>query len=272
MKQTTIHTSSQRLISTVLEIGEYKNLFWALANRNIKLRYRQTLLGILWVILQPLLTAGIFTAVFGKLAHLPSDGIPYFLFSFSGMLPWLFVSQCIQRASVSLIGDIPLITKIYFPRILIPFSTVLAVGVDLLVGLGMVFLCMVLYQFSFHWHLLVVPFFLFLMVLFSSGLSFFFSAMTAYYRDFIHLIPLCTQLWLYVSPVAYSSSMISERWKFLYNLNPLTGLIDGFRWAILGLPIFPWDAVLISTIETVLFFILGAMTFRKMEGYFADVI
>lgn len=267
-----IHTSSRPWYAILWEMIEYRSLLFVLTSRNIKLRYRQTGLGILWVIFQPLSTAAIFASIFGKIAHLSSEGIPYILFSFSGVLPWLFISQCMQRGSTSLVSDIGLITKVYFPRFLIPFSTILSVGVDILIALAAVFVLMPFYHFAPNWQLLAVPLFLLLMLLFSIGLTLIFSAISVYYRDFVHITPLIVQLWLYASPIAYSSSMLSIKWKHVYNLNPLTGIIEGFRWAVLGLPTFPWHGVCVSIFASILICALGMVAFQRMEGRFADVI
>lgn len=271
-RPTVVHTASRKALAILSDILEYRNLLWVLTKRNIKLRYRQTALGILWVVFQPLSTAVIFAVIFGRIAHLPSEGTPYFLFSFAGMLPWLLISQSIQRGSMSLIGEAHLITKVYFPRSLVPLSSIFAVLLDFMVALAATFILMLFYHFTPNWQLLTVPFFMFLALLFSMGLTLFFSAISVYYRDFIHVTPLLIQLWLYASPIAYSSTMISEKWRLLYCLNPLVGIIEGFRWALLGLSTFPTDAVMISLAAGLLFFSFGTIAFQKMERHFADVI
>jgi lipopolysaccharide transport system permease protein len=254
------------------EMWTYRDLLFILAGRDVKLRYKQTLLGVSWVVLQPLVTAIIFTVVFGGFARLPSDGKPYILFVFTGLLPWNLFSSSISRAGGSLVGNSGLISKIYFPRILIPLASVGAVLIDFMVAFVFLIVLMLIYRVTFTWHLLFLPFFMLLALLSAMGVSFWISAWGVYYRDFIYALPFLIQAWTYASPVAYAMSIVPERWRWLFGLNPAVGFIEGFRWAILGSGGLTLDIVLISAVSAVLFFFTGLFIFRRVERGFADVI
>jgi lipopolysaccharide transport system permease protein len=254
------------------EMWTYRDLLFILAGRDVKLRYKQTFLGVTWVVLQPLVTAIIFTVVFGGFARLPSDGKPYILFVFTGLLPWNLFSSSISRAGSSLVGNSGLISKIYFPRILIPLASVGAVLIDFVVAFVFLIVLMLIYRVTFTWHLLFLPFFMLLALLSAMGVSFWISAWGVYYRDFIYALPFLIQAWTYASPVAYAMSIVPERWRWLFGLNPAVGFIEGFRWAILGSGGLTLNIVLISAVSAVLFFFTGLFIFRRVERGFADVI
>ena len=243
-----------------------------LAGRDVKLRYKQTALGIIWVILQPLVATLIFALIFGRFARLPSDGVQYVLFVFAGMLPWNYFSGAMLRGGNSLIGDARLISKVYFPRLLIPLASTAAVLIDFAVSFVVLLLLMVLYRAAPSLRVLSLPFFLLLAMLCATGVSLWLSALNVRYRDFMYAMPFLAQVWLYASPVAYATSIIPEGWHALYSLNPMVGVIEGFRWAILGRSSLSPAMLLISTLVSSLLFISGAFFFRRVERGFADVI
>jgi len=256
----------------VREIWEFRDLFLILALRDVKLRYKQTALGVVWVILQPLLASLIFAVIFGRLANLPSDGRPYPLFVFAGMLPWNLFAASLQRAGNSLIADSKLISKVYFPRLIIPISSSAAVLVDFCVALAMMGVLLLVYGVAPTWNLAALPVLLLLALLIATGVSLWLSAFNVYYRDFMYVLPFVIQIWMYASPVVYSASMIPEEWRWLFALNPMVGVIDSFRWALLGTGAFPWLFVTASLVTGCLVFVGGAFTFRRVERSFSDVI
>ena len=254
------------------DLWEYRDLLVILAMRDVRLRYKQTALGIIWVILQPLLTALIFATIFGRLANLPSDGAPYLLFAFAGMLPWSLFSQAIQRAGSSLVLDSRLISKVYFPRMILPVASVLAVLVDTAVASIIMLALLVYYRMAFGWSLLAVPMLLGLTLLAAIGVSLWLSALNVQYRDFMYALPFIIQIWMFASPVAYSTNLIPEQWNMLYAMNPMVGLIEGFRWAFLGQGAFSFVTIAPTVATSLLFFLTGAYIFRRVERNFADVI
>lgn len=254
------------------ELWQYRDLIQILTLRDIQLRYKQTALGVSWVILQPLLTSAIFAIIFGKLANLPSDEVSYVLFSFVGMLPWNVFSQSLQRSGQSLVRDNQLITRVYFPRTIIPLASSLSVLVDFLVALIVFFILLLIYKLPLTWNSLVIPVMLVLCMLISIGVGLWVSALSVFYRDFVYALPFLIQVWLYASPIAYSTSLIPEQWRLVYGLNPMVGVIQGFRWALLGNIEFPTLSVLISVVTGTVIFFTGALVFRRIESRFADVI
>jgi lipopolysaccharide transport system permease protein len=254
------------------ELWVFRYLLFLLAARDIKLRYKQTVLGVAWVILQPLTAAVIFTVIFGRLANLPSSGVPYLPFVFAGLLPWNLFAGALQRAGNSLVSDSRLISKVYFPRMAIPIASSSAVIVDFIVALAVMLGLLLLYGIPLTPKLLALPLFITLVLLISIGVSLFFSALNVYYRDFMYALPFLIQVWMYASPVVYSADLIPESLKPLYAINPLVGAIDGFRWSLLGLGEFPTVSVLISLILCPIVFFAGALVFQRVERSFADVI
>ena len=255
------------------ELLRYRELFYFLAWRDILVRYKQTVIGIAWSVIRPLLTMLVFTIVFGRLARLPNEGVPYPILVFSAMLPWQYFSNAMQESSNSLIAESRLISKVYFPRLIVPASSVIVSAVDFLISLVLLGLLMLGYGFIPSWTLLFMPFFFLLATLAALGAGFWLSALNVKYRDFRYIVPFLVQFGLYVSPVGFSSSVVPERWRLLYSLNPMVGVIDGFRWCVQGtasslyLPGF-----LISAAISVLAFSSGVWFFRRTERFFADFI
>ena len=254
------------------EIWQYRELLYFLTWRDVKIRYKQTALGVAWAVLQPLITMVIFSVIFGQLASLPSDGIPYPVFSYAALLPWGLFSGALQRAGTSLVANSNLITKVYFPRLVIPFSAVAAGLLDFLIAFVVLMGLMLFYKIQLTWMILTIPLFMLLAVLTALAVSLWLSALNVQYRDVQHIIPFMIQAWMYASPVAYSAGLIpTGPWRIIYGLNPLAGVIQGFRWALLGAS--PPDELLI--VSVVIVFILltsGLYYFRRMERTFADVI
>lgn len=256
------------------DLWRYRELFIILAWRDISVRYKQTVIGVLWAILRPLLTMLVFTVIFGRVAKLPSDGnAPYALMVFAAMLPWSLFSTSLGEASNSLIGNSNLITKVYFPRLIIPTATVLTAFVDFFISFIILLGMMVYYQFLPGWNLLLLPIFIVLALLASLGPGLWITALNVKYRDFRYVIPFVVQFGLYISPVGFSTNVIPEKWRLLYSLNPMVGVIDGFRWCILGgeSPIY-WPGFALSIVIVTFFLWLGISSFRKMEKSFADLI
>jgi len=255
------------------DLWRYRELFYFLAWRDILVRYKQTSLGIAWALIRPLLTMIVFTIIFSKLARLPSGNIPYPLLVLAAMLPWQFFASAITESGNSLIGNANMISKVYFPRMVIPVSSVIVSFVDFLIS-GVIILAMMLwYGFSPDWRLLAIMPLMVLVFATALGIGFWISALTVKYRDFRYISPFMVQLGLYVSPVGFSSDIVPEQWRLLYSLNPMVGIIDGFRWALLAreAPL-NWASLLVSIVLTVILLISGTMYFRKTERRFADLI
>jgi lipopolysaccharide transport system permease protein len=267
-----IQRSSGWSALNVFELWKYRDLFRILAMRDVKLRYKQTALGVSWVILQPLLTSGIFAVIFGMLADLPSGDTPYLLFAFAGTLPWTLFAQSLQRAGSSLVGSREMISKVYFPRMILPASSSMAVLVDFMVGLATIVILFAVYKVTLTWNLFAIPVLVLVNLLLSVGVSLWVSAFSVYYRDFIYALPFLIQAWMYASPVAYDTSIVPEQWYSLYSLNPMVGVIEGFRWSLLGGTEFPLLPLGISLGMSLVIFFSGAFIFRRIERSFADVI
>jgi lipopolysaccharide transport system permease protein len=256
------------------ELWRYRELFQVLAWRDLSVRYKQTLVGIAWALLRPLLTMLVFTIIFDKIAHLPSEGsAPYALMVFAGMLPWSLFATGLADASSSLINNANLITKVYFPRLIVPTATIVVAFADFLIGFCILVGLMAWYGWLPDWHIVFLPMFVALAFLATVGPSLWITALNVRYRDFRYIVPFIVQFSLYVSPVGFSSSAIPEQWRALYAINPLVGIIDGFRWCILGgqkelyLP-----GLAASILVTAFFLWFGVNQFRKMEKNFADLI
>jgi lipopolysaccharide transport system permease protein len=257
-----------------LELWRYRELFLVLAWRDLSVRYKQTIIGVLWALIRPLLTMLVFTVIFGRIAKLPSDGAaPYALMVFAGMLPWTFVSVAFSEASNSLITNSNLISKVYFPRLLVPAATFAVAFADFLISFCILIGLFVWYKFIPGWEMVLLPVFILLGVLASLGPSLWITALNVKYRDFRYVIPFVLQFGLYVSPVGFSSAVVPEQWRFLYSLNPLVGVIDGFRWCILnGQSEIYLPGLMLSLCITVFFLWFGINQFRKMEKHFADLL
>lgn len=256
------------------DLWRYRELFIILAWRDLSVRYKQTIIGILWAIVRPLLTMVVFTVIFGRVAKLPSDGnAPYALMVFAAMLPWTLFANALSESSNSLIGNANLISKVYFPRLIIPAATLVTALVDFLISFVILVAMMIYYQFMPGWQIILIPFFIILALLASLGPGLWITALNVKYRDFRYVIPFIVQFGLYVSPVGFSSKVVPEKWRLIYNLNPMVGVIDGFRWCILGgnSPIY-LPGFLLSIAIIAFFLWLGITRFRKMEKTFADII
>jgi lipopolysaccharide transport system permease protein len=256
------------------DLWRYRELFRMLTWRDFAVRYRQTVVGVAWAIIRPVLVVGIFTIIFGKLAKLPSEAnAPYALMVFAGMLPWTFFSTALADASNSVVSNTSLITKIYFPRMIIPIATVVVAFVDFGIGLLILAVMMGLYGYAPGWQILLLPAFTLAAFIASLGPGLWITAINVRYRDFRYVIPFLVQFGLYVSPVGFSSSVVPERWRFVYSLNPLVGIIDGFRWCILrGEAPFYWSSFLTSLAVITLMLVFGIRQFRRLERSFEDLI
>jgi lipopolysaccharide transport system permease protein len=279
-----MHTNSPLQDCIIIEAGRaeknywtdlwrYRELFLILAWRDVSVRYKQTIIGVAWAVIRPFLTMVVFTVIFGHIAALPSNGAPYALMVFSAMLPWSLFSTALGEASNSLIGNERLISKVYFPRLIIPTATVVTAFVDFLISFVILLGLLVYYRFVPGWHVLSLPIFIVLALMASLGPGLWITALNVKYRDFRYVIPFLVQFGLYVSPVGFSSSVVPQKWRLLYSLNPLVGVIDGFRWSILGTasPIY-WPSFIFSVAVIAGFMWLGVSKFRGMEKTFADVI
>lgn len=255
------------------DIWRYRELFFFLAWRDILVRYKQTVIGIAWSVLRPFLTMLVFTIIFGQLAKLPSNGVPYPIMVFAAMLPWQFFANSLVESSNSLIDNANLLTKVYFPRLIVPAGSVIVGLVDFLISLVILFVIMVWYQYVPDIRMLLLPLFLVLAFMASFGAGLWLSALNVQYRDFRYVVPFLVQFGLYISPVGFSSSIVPEKWRLFYFMNPMVGVIDGFRWAILGdaFPVY-WPGLILSATLTMLMFGGGLLYFRKIERSFADVI
>ena len=256
------------------DLWRYRELFLILAWRDVAVRYKQTIIGVAWAVVRPFLTVVVFTVIFGKVANLPSEGAaPYALMVYAGMLPWYLFSTALGEASNSLVNNANLISKVYFPRLIVPSATVVVSLVDFLISFVILVGMMAWYRFLPSAQLLLLPLFILLALLASIGPGLWITALNVKYRDFRYVIPFIVQFGLYVSPVGFSSSVVPERWRLLYSLNPMVGVIDGFRWCILGgdSPIY-WPGFVVSLAIVAFFLWLGITRFRKMEKTFADIV
>jgi lipopolysaccharide transport system permease protein len=255
------------------DLYRYRELFYFLSWRDILVRYKQTVIGISWAVIRPFLTMVVFTIVFGKLAKLPSEGAPYPILVFSAVLPWQFFANALSETSNSLIGNANLISKIYFPRLIIPASSVITSFVDFLIS-GIILVALIIwYQFVPGWRVVTLPFFVAIAFAASIGCGLWLAALNVKYRDFRYIIPFIVQFGLFISPVGFSSSIVPGKWRLLYSTNPMVGVIDGFRWAIIGGgTLIYWPGFVLSLSLVVIIVVTGFLYFRKTEKTFADVI
>src|SRR5205807_52072 len=255
----------------ISEVWRYRELLYFLAWRDVKIRYKQTLLGAAWAIIQPLFAMLLFTFFFGRLAHLPSDNIPYPLFAYAGLLPWTFFANAVTNSSNSLIGSANLVTKVYFPRMIIPAAPVLAGLIDLGIGFVLLVPLFIYYRVSIGWHLLFLPVLILLVTLIAFGVGMWMAAINVKYRDVRYALPFLVQLWLFASPVIYPLSLMPPKWRWLLMLNPLTGIVEGMRASLFGRP-FDWPAIGVSFAVSILIAGFAAVFFRSVEDSFADII
>ena len=258
-----------------LDLGDlwrYRELLYFLTWRDIKVRYKQTALGVAWALLQPLLTTVLFTLIFGYFLELPSGGVPYPVFTLTALLPWQLFAYALNHSSQSLVEDRNLITKIYFPRLIIPFSSVSAGLLDFAIGLIFLLVMMLVYRVPLTWQVLALPGLVAYAVLAALSVGLWLSALNVQYRDVRYTLPFLTQFWMYATPIAYSAAIIPEGWRWLACLNPMTGVVEGFRWALLGIPSPLGGLLWISVVVVIVLLVSGLYYFKRMEERFADVI
>ena len=253
------------------QVWEFRELLYFLVWRDIKVRYKQTILGAAWAILQPVFTMIVFSVFFGRLARMPSDGVPYPIFSFAALVPWGFFSNGLVAAANSLVGNANLIKKVYFPRLIVPISAVLSGAVDFLLALVVLLGMMVYYHVWPTIHIVFLPLFSLLAFIASLGVGLWLSAMNVQFRDVRHTVSFLVQAWLFATPIAYPSSLLPEPWRSLYGLTPMAGVVEGFRWALLGTPA-PGAIIWVSTVASLAVLVSGAFYFRRMERIFADTV
>jgi lipopolysaccharide transport system permease protein len=254
------------------ELWEYRELLYFLTWRDIKVRYKQTALGAAWAIIQPLFTMLVFSLFFGRLAKIPSDGIPYPIFSYAALVPWTFFANGLNQSSNSLVGSSNLITKVYFPRLVIPISTVISGVIDFILAFIVLLILMFYYGIAPTLNIIWLPGFLLLAFITALGVGLWLSALNVEYRDVRYIVPFLTQFWMFATPIAYPSTLLNDPWRTIYGLNPMVGVIEGFRWALLGTNTKPGPIIAASAIAALVILIGGTFYFKRMERNFADVI
>jgi lipopolysaccharide transport system permease protein len=254
------------------ELWEYRELLYFLIWRDIKVRYKQTALGAAWAIIQPFFTMVVFSLFFGRLAKVPSDGIPYPIFSFAALVPWTFFANGLTQSSNSLVGSANLITKVYFPRLTVPIASVLSGVVDFILAFVVLLGMMFYYGITPTMNALWLPLFSLLALIASLGVGLWLSALNVEYRDVRYVVPFITQFWLFVTPIAYPSSLLPQPWRTLYGVNPMVGVVEGFRWALLGTKTAPGPIIAVSSTVALVILVTGAFYFRRMEKTFADIV
>jgi lipopolysaccharide transport system permease protein len=252
------------------EVWQFRELLYFFVWRNVKVRYKQTVIGIVWVVLQPLMTMGVFTIFFGRLARLPSDGLPYPVFYFAALVPWTYFSTALQSCTSVVVDNQNVITKVYFPRLILPLSAVVSGLVDFAIGFTVLLMVTGMYGIKPTLAAFWLPLLLLLAVLTALGVGLWMSALNALYRDVRYVVPFLVQVWMFASPVAYPSSLVPQRWRWLYGLNPMAGVIDGFRWALTGHGVAPGPLMLASASAVIVVLVGGLFFFRRMEGTVAD--
>jgi lipopolysaccharide transport system permease protein len=261
------------MIKSFSDFFSFRFLISMFLVRDLKLRYKQTFLGIVWVLMQPLLPLAIFTCIFGKIVKIDSQGVPYLLFAFAGLIPWLLFSESVNRCSTSLVAEERLLTKVYFPKIILPLSKFSAVFIDFLIGLIIFYLFLFFYNVSLSIRLLFFPVVMLSVIFLSLGVGIFFSALNVYFRDFRIITPFLLQIGMYASPVIYSSNMVPEKFRLWFFMNPMAGIIESFRWIFFkNIQLFPTLPFIISLLFSFIFFYLAILIFKKVEIYFADII
>ena len=254
------------------EVIRYRDLLYFLTVRGIKAKYAQSVLGVGWAIIQPLFMTLIFTVVFGRLAGISSDGVPYLLFSLCGMIPWNYFSGTLTDASQSMVANANMLSKVYFPRLVLPASAIFSKLLDLIIGMVVMVIFMIIYQVMPGWEVLLLPILLIILLLTSMGIGLILAAMSVQFRDIRHMTPFLVQLLMYAAPVVYPTSKIPDNWKLFYAINPMVGVIEGFRSALLGSIDFPWMYVGVGSITSIILFIYGIYYFGKTEKTFADIV
>jgi lipopolysaccharide transport system permease protein len=269
----TVITPSQGWVALQLsKVWEYRELLYFLTWRDIKVRYKQTVLGVAWAIIQPFCTMAVFSIFFGRLANIPSDGVPYPLFSYAALVPWTFFAHGLSQSSDSLVASANLIKKVYFPRLIIPIAAIFASVVDFVLAFIVLLVMMLFYGITPTVNVLWLPYFLLLALTTSLGVGLWLSAMNVQFRDVRYTVPFLTQFWLFATPIAYPSSLLSEPWRTLYGINPMVGVVESFRWALLGAATAPGPIVIVSSLASLVLLVSGLFYFRRMEKTFADVV
>jgi lipopolysaccharide transport system permease protein len=253
-------------------LWEYRELLYFLVWRDVKVRYKQTFIGASWAIFQPAMTMAIFTVVFGNFAKIPSDGLPYAVFAYTALLPWTYFSTALSRSATGLVSNANLITKVYFPRLIVPLASVIAPAVDFLFAFLLLLGLMAWFGIVPTWGILVLPLFFLLAMITALAIGLWLAPLNARYRDVGHTIPFLTQFWMFASPVVYPVSLIPESWRLLYSLNPMVGVIEGFRWALLGKGDTDFSPMLVSVAVVLVLLVGGVVFFKRMERTLADVI
>src|SRR5262245_21596809 len=267
-----IEPSTNRVSLRLKELWDYRELLYFLVWRDVKVRYKQTAIGAAWAVIQPLLTMAIFTLVFDKFAKMPSSGLPYPIFSFAGLLPWTYFSRSLNQSILSVVNNAGLITKVYFPRLLLPIAATLAGIIDLIISFVFLLGMMIWYDITPGWAVLTVPVFVFMAMLTTLSVSFWLAAINVRYRDVGQAIPFLVQIWMFISPVAYPISVVPEKWRLPYNLNPMAGVIEGFRWGLTGNGEPPLLSILLSSVIVLTLLFGGVVYFKRTERTFADLV
>lgn len=255
----------------IKELWDYRELMYYLVWRDVKVRYKQTILGVSWAVLQPLMTMVVFTVIFGNFAEMPSDDLPYAVFNFIALVPWTYFTNAISTSSMSLVTSSNMLKKVYFPRLILPIAGVMSGLVDFVLAFGVLILLILFYGVPLSANIIFLPFFLILAILPALGFSLWASLLNVQFRDVRHATPFILRLWLFITPVIYPLSMIDDKWQWLYKLNPMTSVIEGFRWALVDSGSQPDSSIIVGFIFSVLLVITGAIYFKRSEGFFADV-
>ncbi len=253
------------------ELAHYRDLLWFLTIRGIKAKYAQSVLGVSWAVIQPLFSTLVFTIIFGNLARIDSNGVPYFLFSLVGLVPWTFFANTLTDSSNSLIANAAMINKVYFPRLVLPLSSIFSKGVDFIIGFVMLIIFLVVYRITPSWEVVMLPWLILVLLFTSLGLGMILSAMAVQYRDVKHAMTFAVQLLMYAAPVVYPTTNVPEQYRWMYALNPMVGVIEGFRSIFLKTIDFPYEWVIMGTILSIILFVFGLFYFKRMERVFADV-
>lgn len=269
---TTIKPAAGFAFVNIRELIQYRDLLYFLVLRGIKAKYAQSVLGVGWAVIQPLFSTLVFTIVFGRIANVSSDGVPYFLFSLTGMVPWTYFSNTLSESTNSLVVNANMISKVYFPRMVLPLSAVFSKVIDFMIGMVLLFIFILVYQVPISWELLFLPLLIVILLLTSLGLGMLLSAMAVQYRDVRHAMTFLTQLLMYAAPVVYPASSVPEVYRFWYAFNPMVGVIEGFRSTLLHSSAMPWQDILQGGIVSIFVFVLGTYYFRRTERVFADVV
>ncbi len=253
------------------ELAHYKDLLWFLTIRGIKAKYAQSVLGVSWAVIQPLFSTLVFTIIFGNLARIDSNGVPYFLFSLVGLVPWTFFANTLTDSSNSLISNAAMINKVYFPRLVLPLSSIFSKGVDFIIGFILLTIFLIAYRITPSWEVVMLPWLILVLLFTSLGLGMILSAMAVQYRDVKHAMTFAVQLLMYAAPVVYPTTNVPEQYQWIYALNPMVGVIEGFRSVFLKTIDFPYEWVVMGTILSIILFVFGVFYFKRMERVFADV-